>query len=140
MRDRRQSRQRENVSPNYYLELAFDWTTGGEKGEKHGRAGEGPGVDGGRGQRSKWDSSGSDNLLFGAATTTWTMEADLYDEDEDDEGPCESLLRHAPEIEAGLWPGWELDRSEAGALLWTTPSGRRYKSTLDGSSHAPYPH
>ncbi len=79
------------------------------------------------------------NLLFGADDDL-DEEADLYDEDEDDEGPCESLLRHAPEIEAGLWPGWELDRSEAGALLWTTPSGRRYKSTLDGSSYAPYPH
>jgi hypothetical protein len=26
------------------------------------------------------------------------------------------------------------------ALLWTTPSGRQYKSTLDGSSYAPYRH
>lgn len=57
--------------------------------------------------------------------------------DEDDEGPFESLLRHAPEIEAGLMPGWKLDRSQAGALLWTTPSGRQYKSTLDGRSYAP---
>jgi hypothetical protein len=66
-------------------------------------------------------------------------EAELY-EDEDGEGPLESLLRHAPEIEAGLMPGWKLDRSEAGALLWTTPSGRQYKSTLDGSSYAPFRH
>ena len=44
-------------------------------------------------------------------------------EDEDDEGPFESLLRRAPEIEAGLMPGWKLDRSQAGAVLWTTPSG-----------------
>lgn len=78
------------------------------------------------------------DLLFGPDDDDLDQ-ADLYDEDEDDEGPCESLLRHAPEIEAGLWPGWELDRSEAGALLWTTRSGRRYKSTLDGSSYAPYP-
>jgi hypothetical protein len=63
-----------------------------------------------------------------------------FHEDEDDEGPFESLLRHAPEIEAGLMPGWNLDRSQAGALLWTTPSGRRYKSTLDGSSYAPFRH
>jgi hypothetical protein len=71
-------------------------------------------------------------------------EAEFYeeyeDEDEDDEGPCESLLRHAPAIEAGLMPGWKLDRSQAGALLWTTPSGRQNKSTLDGSSYAPYRH
>jgi hypothetical protein len=65
-------------------------------------------------------------------------EAQFY-EDEGGEGPFESLLRHAPEIEAGLVPGWSLDRSQAGALLWTTPSGRHYKSTLDGSSYAPYP-
>lgn len=58
--------------------------------------------------------------------------------DEDDEGPFESLLRHAPEIEAGLMPGWKLDRSQAGVLLWTTPSGRHYKSTLDGRSYAAY--
>jgi hypothetical protein len=61
-------------------------------------------------------------------------------EDEHDEGPFESPLRHAPEIEAGLMPGWKLDRSLAGALLWTTPSGRQYKSALDGSSYAPYRH
>ena len=77
------------------------------------------------------------NLLFGPDDDL-DDQADLYDVDEDDEGPCESLLRHAPEIEAGLWPGWQLDRSEAGALLWTTPSGRRYKSALDGSSYAPF--
>jgi hypothetical protein len=63
-----------------------------------------------------------------------------FREDEDDEGPFESLLRHAPEIEAGLMPGWKLDRSQNGALLWTTPSGRQYKSTLDGGSYAPYRH
>ena len=66
-------------------------------------------------------------------------ESEFY-EDEDDEGPFESLLRHAPAIEAGLMPGWKLDRSQAAALLWTTPSGRQYKSTLDGSSYAPYRH
>ena len=65
--------------------------------------------------------------------------ADLY-EDQDEEGPFESLLRHAPEIEAGLIPGWKLDRSQERALLWTTPSGRQYKSTLDGSSYTPYRH
>jgi hypothetical protein len=78
------------------------------------------------------------NLLFGQDDDL-DYEPDRY-EDEDDEGPCESLLRHAPEIEAGLWRGWTLDRSEAGVLLWTTPSGRQYKSTLDGSSYAPYLH
>jgi hypothetical protein len=78
------------------------------------------------------------NLLF-EQDDDLDYEAELY-EDEDDEGAFESLLRHAPEIEAGLVPGWKLDRSQAGALLWTTPSGRRYKSTLDGSSYALYRH
>jgi hypothetical protein len=88
-------------------------------------------------QRAAVDEiAGFYNLLFGQGDDL-DHEADSY-EDEDDEGPCESLLRHAPEIEAGLWPGWKLDRSEAGALLWTTPTGRQYKSTLDGSSYAPY--
>jgi len=76
-------------------------------------------------------------LLFGHDDLDY--EAEFY-EDEDDEGPFESLLRNAPAIEAGLVPGWRLDRSQAGALLWTTPSGRQYKSTLDGSSYAPYRH
>jgi hypothetical protein len=61
-------------------------------------------------------------------------------EDENGEGPFESLLRHASGLEAGLMPGWKLDRSHPGALLWTTPSGRQYKSTPDGSSYVPYPH
>jgi hypothetical protein len=78
------------------------------------------------------------NLLFGQEDDDLDYQADLHDEDEDDEGPCESLLRHAPEIEAGLMPGWKLDRSQPGALLWTTPSGRQYKSTLDGSTYVPY--
>lgn len=78
------------------------------------------------------------NLLFGQDDDL-DCEAEFY-EDEDDEGPFESLLRHASEIEAGLMPGWKLDRSQAGALLWTTPSGRQYKSALDGSSYAPYRH
>jgi len=35
-------------------------------------------------------------------------------------------------------PGWNLDRSHPEALVWTTPSERRYKSTLDGSSYRPF--
>jgi hypothetical protein len=65
-------------------------------------------------------------------------EGEFY-EDDDDEGPFESLLRHVADIEAGRMPGWSLDRSHAGALIWTTPSGRRYKSTLDGYSYEPFP-
>ena len=61
------------------------------------------------------------------------LDSDLeFYEDDDDEGPFEALLRHAARIEAGLLPGWKLDRSQPDALVWTTPSGRRYKSTLDG--------
>jgi len=65
---------------------------------------------------------------------------DEFCANEDCEGPFENLLRHASEIEAGLIPGWKLDRSHPGALVWTTPSGRRYKSTLDGISYVPHPH
>jgi len=60
-------------------------------------------------------------------------------EEDDGEGPVESLLRHAAEIEAGLMPGWKLDRTHPGVLLWTTPSGRQYESTLDGSTYRPFP-
>ena len=67
-------------------------------------------------------------------------EETAFHEDEDDEGPFESLLRHASELEAGLIPGWKLDRSQPGVLLWTTPSGRQYRSTPDGSSYEPYSH
>jgi hypothetical protein len=76
-------------------------------------------------------------LLFGE-DDDWGDNDELY-EDDDGEGPFESLLRHVADIEAGLMPGWSLDRSDPGALIWTTPSGRRYKSTLDGYSYEPFP-
>jgi len=76
-------------------------------------------------------------LLFGEDDDLGD-EGEFY-EDDDDEGPFESLLRHVADIEAGLMPGWSLDRSHPGALIWTTPSGRRYKSTLDGYSYEPFP-
>jgi hypothetical protein len=69
-------------------------------------------------------------LLFGQDADP-DSDREFY-EDDDDEGPFEILLRHAARIEAGLMPGWKLDRSQPDALVWTTPSGRRYKSTLDG--------
>ena len=79
-------------------------------------------------------------LLFGEDNDLGD-DSGLYEgyEDDDGEGPFESLLRRAADIEAGLMPGWKLDRSHPGALVWTTPSGRRYKSTLDGSSYEPFP-
>jgi len=55
--------------------------------------------------------------------------------DEDDESPMEHLAHMAADIEAGLAEvprGWKLDRSEPDILVWTTPSGRRYASTLTG--------
>ena len=62
---------------------------------------------------------------------------DEFDEqdDDDDEGPLEHLARVAADIEAGLAEvprGWKLDRPAPGILVWTTPSGRRYASTLTG--------
>jgi hypothetical protein len=55
--------------------------------------------------------------------------------DEDDESPWEHLARVAADIEAGLAEvprGWKLDRPAPGILVWTTPWGRRYASTLTG--------
>ena len=45
------------------------------------------------------------------------------------------MARVAAGIEAGLAEvprGWKLDRPAPGILVWTTPSGRRYASTLTG--------
>lgn len=61
----------------------------------------------------------------------------FYEEDGEDDGESalESLARLATDVEAGraeLYPGWELDRSRPGVLVWTTPAGRRYASTLTG--------
>lgn len=72
-----------------------------------------------------------DGLLSGQDADL-DCDPEFYEDEDDDEGPFENLLRHAAQIEAGLVPGWKLDRSQSGVLVWTTPSGRRYKSTLDG--------
>jgi hypothetical protein len=55
--------------------------------------------------------------------------------DEDDESPLEHLAHVAADIEAGraeVPRGWKLGRPGPGILVWTTPSGRRYASTLTG--------
>ncbi len=56
-------------------------------------------------------------------------------EEDDGESVLETLARLAVEIEAGRaepYYGWALDRSHPGVLVWTTPSGLRYASTLSG--------
>ena len=61
------------------------------------------------------------------------VEADYGDEDDD--SPLEQLACMAVGIEAGIAEvprGWKLDRPAPGILVWTTPSGRRYASTLTG--------
>jgi len=65
--------------------------------------------------------------------------ADYGDEedygDEDDESPWEHMAYLAAGIEAGIAEvprGWKLDRPAPGILVWTTPWGRRYASTLTG--------
>jgi hypothetical protein len=63
----------------------------------------------------------------------------LVPDDQDDELGYESAFYEDP-FQSLLRRGWKLDRSHPGALLWTTPSGRRYKSSLDGSSCVPYLH
>jgi hypothetical protein len=62
---------------------------------------------------------------------------DEFDEldDDDDEWPMAHMARVAADIEAGraeVPRGWKLDRPAPGILVWTTPSGRRYASTLTG--------
>jgi hypothetical protein len=62
---------------------------------------------------------------------------DEFDEldDDDEEWPMAHMVRVAADIEAGraeVPRGWKLDRPAPGILVWTTPSGRRYASTLTG--------
>ncbi len=55
--------------------------------------------------------------------------------DEHDESPWEHMAYLAVGIEAGIAEvprGWKLDRPGPGILVWTTPWGRRYASTLTG--------
>jgi len=67
------------------------------------------------------------------------VEADYGDEwgesDEDDEWARAPMARLAAEIEAGraeVPRGWKLDRPGPGILVWTTPSGLRFATTLTG--------
>jgi hypothetical protein len=51
------------------------------------------------------------------------------------ETPYEILAELAADIEAGraeVSPGWRLDRPVLGVLVWTTPSGVRFATTLTG--------
>jgi hypothetical protein len=55
--------------------------------------------------------------------------------EDDDEWPLAPMARLAADIEAGraeVPRGWQLDRPGPGILVWTTPSGRRYATTLTG--------
>lgn len=57
------------------------------------------------------------------------------DEEEKVESPYEVLAGLAADIEAGraeVSPGWRLDRPRPGVLVWTTPSGLRFATTLAG--------
>jgi hypothetical protein len=61
------------------------------------------------------------------------FEDEWEDDDDDEEWPLQGMARLAAEIEAGraeVPRGWTLDRPGPGILVWTTPSGRRYASTL----------
>jgi len=54
---------------------------------------------------------------------------------DDGESGFEHMARVAAEIERGhaeVPRGWKLDRPSPEILVWTTPSGRRYASTLTG--------
>jgi hypothetical protein len=54
---------------------------------------------------------------------------------DDGESGFEHMARVAADIERGradVPRGWKLDRPSPEVLVWTTPSGRRYASTLTG--------
>jgi hypothetical protein len=62
---------------------------------------------------------------------------DEWDESDerDEDSPWVHLARLAADIEAGraeVPRGWKLDRPGPGILVWITPSGRHYASTLTG--------
>jgi hypothetical protein len=64
-------------------------------------------------------------------------EDDGEDWEDDGESVLVSLARLAADIEAGNaepYPGWKLDRPRPGVLVWTTPSGRRHASDLNGQA------
>jgi hypothetical protein len=64
-------------------------------------------------------------------------EEDDEDWEDDGESALERMARLAADIEADNaepYPGWKLDRSRPGVLVWTTPSGRRYASDLNGQA------
>ena len=48
-------------------------------------------------------------------------DGEFYEDDDDGEGPFESLLKHVADIEAGLVPGWKLDRRARGTRLEREP-------------------
>jgi hypothetical protein len=60
---------------------------------------------------------------------------DWEDDEEDEQTPYEVLADLAADIEAGhaeVPPGWSLGRPAPGILVWTTPSGLRFATTLTG--------
>ncbi len=64
-------------------------------------------------------------------------EEERYYQDQIDDGESAfvSMARLAADIERGraeVPRGWKLDRPSPEVLVWTTPSGRRYASTLTG--------
>jgi hypothetical protein len=90
------------------------------------------------------DDSGDEEDWLDPAERDYYFGGNPYDDEEyedeeeyedDSESVLEELARLAVDVEAGraeLWPGWKLDRSSPGMLVWTLPSGRRYASTLTG--------
>ena len=67
----------------------------------------------------------------------WDDPEERYYREEIDDGrvPLAHMARLAADIEAGraeVPNRWQLDRPSPGILVWTTPSGRRYASDLNG--------
>jgi hypothetical protein len=63
------------------------------------------------------------------------IDDDWEDEEEEVPSPYEVLAELAADIEAGRAEapsGWSLDRPAPGILVWTSPSGLRFATTLTG--------
>jgi hypothetical protein len=59
-----------------------------------------------------------------------------YDDTEDDDEPIfgrlAALAAEAREGRGQLPQGWQVEYLDAQTLVWTTPSGRRHASTIEG--------
>ena len=81
------------------------------------------------------DDDGLDDEDFDEWDDIEEEERYYQDQIDDGESGFEHMARVAADIERGraeVPRGWKLDRPSPEIIVWTTPSGRRYASTLTG--------